>query len=113
MNRASDVEAGNIHPDHIRQIARQAFDRERTQALLEQAAHVLDPVRDPLWFERNVSLDDFILRNCMKIHVEDGAPEWRVLHLLDKREPAFPGDLKLNQNVFAGCVTQQRVDVAP
>src|SRR5437764_3861116 len=76
MNRASDVEAGNIHPDHIRQIARQAFDRERTQALLEQAAHVLDPVRDPLWFERNVSLDDFILRNCMKIHVEDGAPEW-------------------------------------
>ena len=40
---------GNIDRDDVRQIARETFDRERTQALLEQTAQILHPVRSAQW----------------------------------------------------------------
>ena len=112
VNRIPNVEGRNVDADDVRKIPRQTFDGEGAQALLQQAAHVLDAVRHPLWLERHIGFDYFVLRNGVKVDVKDGASERRVLDFLDQGQLCFPGDFQFHQNVFTGSVAEERVDVA-
>jgi hypothetical protein len=113
VDAVTDVQGRNVDANHIGQVARQTFDGQRTQTLLEQAAHVLDAVGDANRFQRNVGLDHFVLRYSVEIDMENGAAERSVLDFLDECEAALPRDLQLHQNILARGVAEQRVDVPP
>ena len=49
----------------------------------------------------------------MEIDMQDCPSERRMLNFLHEREPALPSDLQLDQNIFAGRMAEQGIDVAP
>src|SRR5205823_5519569 len=100
VNRIANIERGNVDANEVRQIARQTFDRQGTQILLQQAAHIFDAVGGADRFERHVGLDDFILRDGVEIDVQHGPAHGRVLDFLYEREPALAPNLEFHQNVF-------------
>ena len=57
MNRIADVERGYIDGDFVRQIARQTFDREDAQVLLQQTAEILYASGHSEGFQRHVGLN--------------------------------------------------------
>ena len=71
MNRIPDVEVGDINGNHVRKIAREALNFERTQILLEQATESFDSGGNAAGFERDIGFNHFVHRNGMKIDVQN------------------------------------------
>ena len=96
-------------------IARQTFHRQCAQALLEQSAEILYAIGNTRRLERNVRLDFLVHRDRMKIDVQDVTTDRRVLTSCSMRHARalFAGDLELDENVFAGGVTEHQCHVAP
>ena len=115
MNRIANIEMRDVDRDDIGQIARQAFDLERAQRLFEQAAKRFHTFRCAGRFERYVSLDHFVHRNSVEIHMQNIATERSVLHFLDKGETSglLAINLEFDENVLAGGVAEHERNIAP
>ena len=75
--------------------------------MFQYAAAGLDSGGFPDGFHRNGDCDFFIFGNFMKIHVQNFAAQWMVLHFLHQRKPQAPGpacDGQIHQDGFGDGV---------
>src|SRR6266404_7856546 len=98
VNGIADVQLRDIHGDPIRQIGRQTFNRQRTQALLKQSPKGFDANCRARWFERNFSLNHLVHGDRVKIDMTNLTTDGGVLHLLHERGAtgSFAGNLQFN-----------------
>ena len=114
MNGVADVEPGNIDHKLVGQIARETFDRQRAQTLLEQAAEIFHPIRRPDRFQRHIGVNGLVHRDGVKIEVQNVASNGGMLDFLHHRHAVrfFAVDLELDENIFARGMAQHRAHVA-
>ena len=114
VNGIANIKMRDIDRDHIGKIARQTFDLERAERLLEQAAKCFHPFRRADRLERHLGLDHFIHRNRVEIDVQNIAANRGMLHFLNEREAAgfLTIDLQLDQDVFPRSMTEDERNVA-
>ena len=115
MNGLANFKMRHIDLDHFRQIfwQRARFDPE--QNVFQDPAARLDPGRFTFGFNRDHDGHFLVFSDFMEVHMEEGAAQSMMLHLLDEGQPfgaGIAGNIQIDQNIFRSRMVDEVFEVA-
>jgi hypothetical protein len=82
-----------------------------TEALLEQAAEVLDAIGIAERLDGNLGVEEFVHGNLEEIDVEDVSANGVMLNFLDQGKLGGTGDVEFDEDVLADGMLENRSDL--